>query len=619
MTGIQRLLPLFVEAKGYYLLPAVAVALVIARYLVARSGRFALMRPLTMALAATAVFSVPVWFNFFNFHFGGFVNPHEFFHYYLGSKYAAEIGYFDLYNAALVADAETGLMFRPADGRIRDLATYGEISVARVLADAPRVKAAFSAERWREWLKDVSYFKRRLRGQQWNEVLLDQGYNATPVWSMLVGALLSGRIDTDEPSGMTFLALLDVALLAAAAGCVAWAFGIWPSLLMVVFLASSYLMAHVHMKGAFLRTDFVVSLVVAMCLLRKGRHGWAGALVGYSTLARVFPAIFLFGPLVLLATELVPVAKEASKRIGRPAMIAAIVSAASAAAAVVLLVFWWAMGRGLREIVATKLGSPAVLFSIALVPVAIVACAIALTAWGTRTGRLDRRHARFFGGFAATAAALVLLSVVYTGGLGRWEAFARKMALHRTTYNHWNIGVTSVAIAQFGPPSERPAELAGWLGNAYFFNESVKSRAWLIHLVQVAALIAAWVAARRFDDALAFAFGFVATYFLTAPTYYYYIILLLPFLYFAAHPDRLRGTLGLVYLFLFGALGFTFYFRWDQFFTTYFWNSVLALGVTIAMIAASFGSFRPWIAPKAAPSPTSPARPARAARRKRRS
>ena len=62
----------------------------------------------------------------------------------------------------------------------------------------------------------------------------------------------------------------------------------------------------------------------------------------------------------------------------------------------------------------------------------------------------------------------------------------------------------------------------------------------------------------------------------------------------AAHPDRLRGTLGLLYLFLFGALGFTFYFRWDQYFTTYYWNSVLALGLTIVMTAGALGRFTPW-------------------------
>jgi hypothetical protein len=222
----------------------------------------------------------------------------------------------------------------------------------------------------------------------------------------------------------------------------------------------------------------------------------------------------------------------------------------------------------------------------------------------------DPRHARFFGGFALTTVALASASILYAGGLREWEGFARKLALHRATYNHWNIGVTSVVIAQFdphGPRAEavalRPLPVRSWLGNAYFLEETVHERAWLIRLLALAGLGAAWYAARRFDDALAFAFGFVPTYFLTAPTYYYYIILLLPFLYFTAHPDRLRGTLGLLYLFLFGALGFTFYFRWDQYFTTYYWNSVLALGVTIAMMAGALGRFTPW--PATHPSPPS--------------
>jgi hypothetical protein len=606
MTGIQRLLPIFVEAKGYYLLPAVAGALVLARYLLSRAGHERHKRGLLVALAATAAFSVPVYFNFFNYHFGGFVNPHEFFHYYLGSKYTEEIGYFDLYNAALVADDETGLAFRPVDGHILDLSTYGYRTVASVLAERDRIKSRFTTERWREWVKDVSYFKRRLRGQQWNELLRDQGYNATPVWSMLVGTGLSGRIATDNASGMTFLALLDVLLLSAAVSCVAWAFGAWPALLMIVFLASSYLMAHVHMKGAFLRTDFVVALVAAMCLLRKGRHAWAGALVGYSTLARVFPAIFLFGPGVKLATELVPVAREASRRVGGWA--AALVAAHAAAGSILLVLSWLAIGSGLREVVTSRLGAASSLFLLAIVPATAGLTALTLAIWGTSRNLLDRRHLRFFGGFALTTAVLTLASIVNSGGMGGWEGFARKMAIHRTTYNHWNIGVTSVVIAQFDPPGPREAALAarppflrGWLGNAYFFNETVSEKAWLIRFLQLIALAAAWFAARRSDDASAFAFGFVLTYFLTAPTYYYYIILLVPFLFFATHPDRLRGTLGLIYLFLFGALGFTFYFRWDQYFTTYYWNSVLACGVTIAMTAAAFGRFAPAAAVKGGP------------------
>jgi len=604
MTGIQRLLPIFVEAKGYYVLPAVAAALVLARFLLARSGRQRGLKPLLVALGATAAFSIPVYFNFFNYHFGGFVNPHEFFHYYLGSKYAKEIGYFDLYNAALVADDETGLAFRSADGQIHDLSTYGYRPVPLVLAERDRIKSHFSPARWQEWVKDVTYFKRRLRGQQWNEVLRDQGYNATPVWSMLVGATLSGRIATDDASGMTFLALLDVALLTAALLTVAMTFGAWPALAMLVFLVSSYLMAHVHMKGAFLRTDFVVALIVAMCLLRKGRPGWAGALVGYSTLVRVFPALFLFGPAVKLGEELVPVAREAAVRVEGWARRAAVVAAHAAAAALLLILGWWTIGDGLREVFTTRIGAPSSLFLLSIVPATGVLIAATLAVWGTSQRRLDRRHLRFFGGFAVTTAVLTLASIAHSGGMGGWEGFARKMALHRTTYNFWNVGLTSVVIARFDPPgpreaalAARPAPLRPWLGNVFFFDETVRERAGLIRLLQLAALVAAWWAARRFDDALAFAYGFVLTFFLTAPTYYYYIVLLVPFLFFAAHPDRLRGTLGVVYLYLFGALGFTFYFRWDQYFTTTYWNSVLALGVTLAMITAAFGRFTPWVAP----------------------
>jgi hypothetical protein len=256
------------------------------------------------------------------------------------------------------------------------------------------------------------------------------------------------------------------------------------------------------------------------------------------------------------------------------------------------------------QALSAKLGDPFTLFLIAIVPVTVGGIGVTLAVWGAGQSLVDRRHLRFFGAFAVTTAVLGLASIAASGGMSGWEGFAKKMALHRTTYNHWNIGVTSVVIAQFDPSGPREAALAlrppllrSWLGNAYFFNETVAEKAGLIRLLQVIAAIAAWFAARRFDDALAFAFGFVMTYFLTAPTYYYYIILLLPFLFFAAHPDRLRGTLGLVYLFLFGALGFTFYFHWDQYFTTYYWNSVLALGVTIAMVGASFGRFVPWSIP----------------------
>jgi hypothetical protein len=48
--------------------------------------------------------------------------------------------------------------------------------------------------------------------------------------------------------------------------------------------------------GAFLRYVWFFGLVLAACLVRKGRFGAAGALLALGALLRVFPAFFLVGP-----------------------------------------------------------------------------------------------------------------------------------------------------------------------------------------------------------------------------------------------------------------------------------------------------------------------------------
>jgi hypothetical protein len=541
MPWNEAALRLWVRLQGFYLLPSLAIVLIVLRFAVSRRplspgsrGRPRLHRGLLAAMIALAALTPLVWTNFFNWHYGGFLNTHEFFHYYLGSKYAPEIGYFDLYNAVLVADAETGLKYRPPDGGLRDLRTYQPTTIDAVLAQADRHRSRFSEERWQEWVKDVTFFKSRM-GPGWTEVLRDHGYNATPVWSMLVGGLLTGRVSTDSAAGMTALALLDVLLLAAALGAVAWAFGTWPALLMAVFLASSYLLAHVHLKGALLRTDFAVCLVVATCLLKKGKTPvLAGALIGYAALSRLFPAVFLFGPAVQLAFALREPAGE---------LVA---------------------GRGARAI-------------------ALARAAVAKT--------VPRTHVLLFTGFATAVLVLVAVSLIPPGGTARWGDFARKIALHRTTYNHWNVGFTSVAIARFDPPRSpnRSPEAQAWPGAIHYRLEDVEDRAPFIRLGQLLALALCILAVRSLPPAAALAFGFVPGFFLVAPTYYYYIVLLLPFLFFACFFETLDGTLGLAYLFLTGLLGFSFYFRWEQYFPTTYWNSVLLLGLALGMRATAWG------------------------------
>jgi len=532
MPWNRSALALWHTVHGAYLLPAVAIGLVLLRYALARRPGSPAQppRPLLASLAVLAALTPFVWTNFFNWHFGGYLNTYEFFHYYLGSKYADEVGYFDLYNAVLVADAETGLQYRPPDGGLRDLRTYGGVAVQDVLARSHVLRARFSDARWREFVGDVGFFKSRMAGPDWIEVLHDHGYNASPVWSMVVGGL-TNRVSTSSSAGMMGLALLDIALLLGAAAAVAWAFGLWSGLLMLVFLVSCYMLAHVHLKGALLRTDFAVCVVLATCLLKKGKSPTAaGALVGYATLSRLFPAIFLFGPIVKLAWELRARGKEALSR--------------------------------------------------------------------------KNPNVRILAGFAVTLVLFCGASLLWGGGVERWRDFARKIALHRTVYNHWNVGFTSIAIARFDPSGvsrreallARPPEARRWPGPVFYDPADVKNRALPIHLVQLAAIALCVFAVRRLDLVQALAFGFVPGFFLVAPTYYYYLILLLPFLYFAAIERTLAGTLGLAYLFLSGLLGFTFYYRWDQYFPTTYGNSLLLLGLCLGMIATAW---RP--AEKAAP------------------
>ena len=114
--------PLYFGYGGYYLLPAAGMALAVALYVLwsrraterIEPGALGVARGMVLALlVASAAFSVVAYNNFFAFHYGGYLNAYEFYHYYLGSKYSSEIGYFDLYGATVAADMESGALYRP--------------------------------------------------------------------------------------------------------------------------------------------------------------------------------------------------------------------------------------------------------------------------------------------------------------------------------------------------------------------------------------------------------------------------------------------------------------------------------------------------------------------------
>jgi hypothetical protein len=261
-----------------------------------RIGRLVLLAVLGVAALA----AVAVYLDFGVFRYGTYLNEWDFYHYYLGTKYAHELGYTKLYGATLLADAQSGLRYHNPEDQIRDLATAELVPVQVVSARPELYRAEFSDERWREFVADVTWFKQQLPPDRWSLLLVDHGFNGTPAWSFVVGGVLTSHLSVRAPPQRWLMLLLDPALLLAAVLAVAWALGPRTAFLMVIFIGTHYLMSWGHLKGALLRTDFAMCSVLAVCLVKKQRYKLAGVFLGWAILSRVFPLFFLVGPLVLL-------------------------------------------------------------------------------------------------------------------------------------------------------------------------------------------------------------------------------------------------------------------------------------------------------------------------------
>lgn len=281
-----------VHLKRLTVLLCLAMALILtARHL----GRLS-ERSFMGVLAVMATAAVAVYLNFFAFHGARtWVQLHDVAHYYLGSKYYAELGYHDLYTAMLRAEAELyDNHFKTVTAR--DLTTYEEVHIAQLLRRSDPVKAKFSDERWQGFQRDVAYFREAL-GPHYAAVLVDHGFNPTPVWA-LIGGALSGLVPDGSGHGVFALALVDAALLTALFAAVGWAFGLRTLLLALTYFCVIFGANFSWTGGAFLRYLWLFGLGVGVCCLHRRRDAAAGALFALAALLRVFPAMFAV-PIVL--------------------------------------------------------------------------------------------------------------------------------------------------------------------------------------------------------------------------------------------------------------------------------------------------------------------------------
>lgn len=278
-----------------------ALAVVIIYAICVRQWLQSRLLPLLLALIFIGAGSVASYYEFGWVRYGRFMNPHDFYHYYTGAKYAPELGYFNQYSASLLADLEGKKVYNTKEP-IRNLETHGYTPVKDVLANKDAIKGRFTPERWDEFKADIAYFQGLVPKAKWQDMLRDKGYNGTPVWSMVAG-VLTNLVPTSSKGGMQFLVALDPLILLGMFLLIWRTFGPWCALFALAFFGTNFALAFVHIKGALLRMDWVACLVASMCLLHLKHFRTAGVVLAYAAAARIFPALFAFGIGALLCWE----------------------------------------------------------------------------------------------------------------------------------------------------------------------------------------------------------------------------------------------------------------------------------------------------------------------------
>jgi hypothetical protein len=242
---------------------------------------------------------------FFNFGLAssqwdsGFVDRWEQFHYQLGSKYFAELGYDGLYVASILAHQQTAPDF-PIQ-RIRDLRSNRLADRESAVAHLQEVRSRFSDERWENFVADHQNYIDHSPPRMWEKIRQDHGYNPTPAWTF-VARIFGARLPTTNAT-LQFLGGIDVVLMALMFVVVFRTYGYQVGCLGLAIAGLGYGWRIMY-NGAFLRLDWLAAVVVGVCMLKRERFALAGACIGFAAIVRIFPILFLTGPALLALKSL---------------------------------------------------------------------------------------------------------------------------------------------------------------------------------------------------------------------------------------------------------------------------------------------------------------------------
>ncbi len=263
-----------------------------------------LRKRIAYAMTVIAFFT---YFDFFNpnVRYDQYYHRHEFYHYYLGSKYSKELGYLRLYECSLIAEIELGRGANVRKREVRDLRVdlIKPVEATYIVSDPKQCTSHFTPERWKDFKQDVDWFYKSAAGSYWEGMVKDHGYNPPPVWTM------TGKFfGSFAPAGDVYfkiLACIDILFHVGAVVMFGWAFGWRAMAVATVFWGCNAPANFYWTGGAFLRMDWIFLLVATLCLLRKRKFFLAGVALTWSMLLRIFPGVFILGIAMIMAFQLV--------------------------------------------------------------------------------------------------------------------------------------------------------------------------------------------------------------------------------------------------------------------------------------------------------------------------
>ncbi len=222
----------------------------------------------------------------------------DFYHYYVGPKYFAELGHTDLYRAQTVADYEDDRESYHPKVWIRVLDDYSLTVKAIIVARREEVVALFSPERWQEFKSDVAAFRHPdfdyRQVPRWSQ---DHGYNGSPL-TTVINRWLIGVLPFSVPEFVRIVSWFDLILVGAAALITGLALGARFGLFSIILFSLNPLNSYVTLGASYLRYVYYVALVLGIVALLRNRNVESGVLFAISTHLRLFPVLL---PLALFA------------------------------------------------------------------------------------------------------------------------------------------------------------------------------------------------------------------------------------------------------------------------------------------------------------------------------